>query len=172
MNRGIDSILVEHFMQFQRCFALKSHITQVAFIFLENFFYHVTTIFLYPQHWLTTKWGIESFIKSMEYRYLDDSCTACDTFRHRFLLLRSFASCFLFSWFRDNRNLEAKDSLTDSGCLHDGAQAMDMVAAARWSTIISSLHWSLVCSLRPSSTVYQRCGRSREMACGRRDGRW
>ena len=68
--------------------------------------------------------------------------TACDgnnTFPHRFLLLQSFASCFLFAGFRDNRNLEAKDSLTDSGCLHDRAQAMvmDPAAPTRKSTIIS-----------------------------------
>ena len=82
----------------------------------------------------------------MEYRYLDDSCTACDTFRHKFLLLRSFASCFLFSWFRDNRNLEAKDSLTDS------AVCMTVLRRWTWSLPLAGLqsfqactgHWSAV----------------------------
>ena len=50
-----------------------------------------------------------------------------------------FCFMFLFAGFRDNRNLEAKDSLTDSGCLHDRAQAMvmDPAAPTRKSTIIS-----------------------------------
>ena len=60
--------------------------------------------------------------------------------------------------FRDKGNLGGKDSLTDSGCLHDRAQAMDMDGAALQSTIISSQRALVITSLvLQSTTNIRRC---------------
>ena len=68
------------------------------------------------------------------------SWTVCDEmilFSRRFLFLQSFPSSFLFARVPWQQESQAKDSLTDSGCLHDRAQAM-VIQPCRSSTIISS----------------------------------
>ena len=84
-------------------------------------------------------------------------------------------SCFMISfqrrWFRDKGNLWGKDSLTDSGCLHD------MLARSTWTLLLASLqsfptralstiYWESRSSARSTAAVEV------EMACGSRDGRW